>query len=99
MGFKSSHLANLRFFVPNPFSESKKWTKINVHFSESQKTFGKRVVCDHIEFLSSGHKKNNSIFVTLFFFIWMRFYLGDFLYYLYNGRKDSKCHPSKSQYV
>ena len=25
-------LANLRYFTPNPFSESEKWTFINVHF-------------------------------------------------------------------
>ena len=63
------NLAKIRFFVPNPFSESKKWTKINVHFWKSQNTFGKRVICDHNENLSSGHKKNNSKFVTLIFFI------------------------------
>jgi len=29
---KSSHLAFLRFFTPNPFSENQNWTFINVHF-------------------------------------------------------------------
>ncbi len=62
------NLAKIRFFVPNPFSESKKWTKINVHFWNSQNTFGKTIICDHNEKLSSQHKKNNSNFVTLIFF-------------------------------
>jgi len=84
VGPKSSHRPKIRFFAPNPFSESKKWTKINVHFRKSQNTFGKRVICDHNEKLSSGYKKNNSKFVTLIFFGFMgRFYLGDFFVSLY----------------
>ena len=46
-------LANLRFFTPNPFSESQFWTFINVHFWESQNTFGKSNVCEHNEKLAS----------------------------------------------
>jgi hypothetical protein len=67
-GTQSFHFAKIRFFVPNPFSESKKWTKINVHFWKSQNTFGKSIICDHNEKLSSQHKKNNPKFVTLIFF-------------------------------
>ena len=26
------HIANLRFFTPNPFSRNQNWTFINVHF-------------------------------------------------------------------
>ena len=70
---KSSHRPKIRFFAPNPFSESKKWTKINVHFWKSQNTFGKSIICDHNEKLASQHKKNNPNFVTLNFFIfWTR---------------------------
>jgi hypothetical protein len=80
VGSKSSHqnIAKIRFFASNPFSESQKWTKINVHFRKSQKTFGKSIICDHNEKLSSGYKKNNPNFVTLFFFIFGADSLGIF---------------------
>jgi hypothetical protein len=46
-------LAKIRYFTPNPFSESEKWTFINVHFWKSQNTFEKMHVCDHNEKLAS----------------------------------------------
>jgi hypothetical protein len=39
-----SHKVKIRFFAPNPFSKTQKWTFIFVHFWKSQRTFGKWVV-------------------------------------------------------
>ena len=60
--------AKIRYFTPNPFSESHFWTFINVHFWKSQNTFGKMHVCDHNEKLASHDQKNIFQFVTLTFF-------------------------------
>ena len=67
VGQKVPTLANLRFFTPNPFSESHFWTFINVHFWKSQNTFRKSNVCEHNEKLASHDQKNIFHFVTIKF--------------------------------
>ena len=76
-------LANLRFFTPNPFSESQYWTFINVHFWISQNTFGKSNVCEHNEKLASHDRKKIYNFVTIKFLFLGADSLGDFFCSLY----------------
>jgi len=40
--------------------------KKNVQFSKTQIFYEKCIDCDHNEILSSGHRKNNFNFVTIF---------------------------------
>ena len=82
-GTKVPTPVNYRFFTPNPFSENRNWTFINVHFWISQNTFGKSNICEHNEKLASHDRKNIFKNETIIFFYFYADSLGVFFVILY----------------